>query len=210
MGAGVRVPAAGAAVPPGFPASIRCTSRATGTGPATSSSTTSGRRHRRRPPRSSRIRQLGPRRRATSSGSRLDRTTGRRSSSPPARPTPTRCCSSTTQHLKTVSISGGLAGDGDGPDRRHHGGAPRPQLETAGYGLAATPPPGDLTLGGVLAIDGHGTAIPANGETRDAGDDLRLAEQPRHLADRGRVGRRARTSTCCGPSPAPTRRSARC
>ena len=39
------------------------------------------------------------------------------------------------------------------------------ELEQAGYGLTATPAPGDLTIGGVLAIDGHGTAIPAQGET---------------------------------------------
>jgi FAD/FMN-containing dehydrogenase len=43
------------------------------------------------------------------------------------------------------------------------------QLETAGYGLAATPAPGDLTVGGVLAIGAHGTAIPATGETRVPG-----------------------------------------
>ena len=42
-------------------------------------------------------------------------------------------------------------------------------LEQAGYGLTATPAPGDVTLGGVLAIDGHGTAIPAQGETPIAG-----------------------------------------
>ncbi|WP_042365785.1 cholesterol oxidase substrate-binding domain-containing protein [Streptacidiphilus neutrinimicus] len=42
-------------------------------------------------------------------------------------------------------------------------------LENAGYGLTNTPAPGDLTLGGVLAIDGHGTSVPANGETPLAG-----------------------------------------
>jgi FAD/FMN-containing dehydrogenase len=42
-------------------------------------------------------------------------------------------------------------------------------LEAAGLGLTATPAPGDLTLGGVLAIDGHGTAVPAKGESRPAG-----------------------------------------
>jgi FAD/FMN-containing dehydrogenase len=40
---------------------------------------------------------------------------------------------------------------------------------TAGYGFCSIPAPGDITIGGVLAIDGHGTAIPANGETRPAG-----------------------------------------
>lgn len=42
-------------------------------------------------------------------------------------------------------------------------------LEQAGLGVAATPAPGDLTLGGVLAIDGHGTAVPAKGEQKPAG-----------------------------------------
>ncbi|HEU5332837.1 MAG TPA: cholesterol oxidase substrate-binding domain-containing protein [Actinocrinis sp.] len=43
-------------------------------------------------------------------------------------------------------------------------------LESAGHGMTATPAPGDLTVGGVLAIDGHGTAIPADGEAPVAGD----------------------------------------
>jgi hypothetical protein len=38
------------------------------------------------------------------------------------------------------------------------------ELEDHGYGLAACPAPGDLSLGGVLAIDGHGTVIPVAGE----------------------------------------------
>ena len=42
-------------------------------------------------------------------------------------------------------------------------------LEQAGLGVTATPAPGDLTLGGVLAIDGHGTAVPATGEQKPAG-----------------------------------------
>ncbi|MFK0285997.1 cholesterol oxidase substrate-binding domain-containing protein [Streptomyces sp. NPDC090499] len=37
-------------------------------------------------------------------------------------------------------------------------------LEGHGLGLAAAPAPGDLTLGGALAIDAHGTAVPADGE----------------------------------------------
>ncbi|KUN06295.1 FAD-linked oxidase [Streptomyces yokosukanensis] len=37
-------------------------------------------------------------------------------------------------------------------------------LEGHGLGLTATPAPGDLTLGGALAIDAHGTAVPADGE----------------------------------------------
>lgn len=43
------------------------------------------------------------------------------------------------------------------------------RLEQAGLGFTATPAPGDLTVGGVLAIDAHGTGVPARGETRPAG-----------------------------------------
>ncbi|WP_369229843.1 cholesterol oxidase substrate-binding domain-containing protein [Streptomyces sp. R21] len=39
-------------------------------------------------------------------------------------------------------------------------------LEDHGLGLTAAPAPGDLTLGGALAIDAHGTAVPADGESR--------------------------------------------
>ncbi|MET9387738.1 cholesterol oxidase substrate-binding domain-containing protein [Streptomyces sp. NPDC002928] len=39
-------------------------------------------------------------------------------------------------------------------------------LEEHGLGLTAAPAPGDLTLGGALAIDAHGTAVPAQGEER--------------------------------------------
>lgn len=42
-------------------------------------------------------------------------------------------------------------------------------LEQHGRGLAHCPAPGDLSVGGVLAIGGHGTAIPADGETRAPG-----------------------------------------
>ena len=38
-------------------------------------------------------------------------------------------------------------------------------LEADGYGFTTVPAPGDLTIGGVLAIDGHGSAIRATGET---------------------------------------------
>ncbi|MEU6916750.1 cholesterol oxidase substrate-binding domain-containing protein [Streptomyces olindensis] len=39
-------------------------------------------------------------------------------------------------------------------------------LEEHGLGVTAAPAPGVLTLGGVLAVDGHGTAVPARGERR--------------------------------------------
>lgn len=42
-------------------------------------------------------------------------------------------------------------------------------LEATGYGLTNTPAPGDITLGGVLAIGGHGTSVPAGGEEPLAG-----------------------------------------
>ena len=43
------------------------------------------------------------------------------------------------------------------------------RMGAAGLGFAATPAPGDVTLGGVLAVDGHGTAVPARGETAPPG-----------------------------------------
>lgn len=42
-------------------------------------------------------------------------------------------------------------------------------LEQAGYGLLECTAPGDLTIGGVLAIGGHGSGVPASGETRPTG-----------------------------------------
>ncbi|MFG2467134.1 cholesterol oxidase substrate-binding domain-containing protein [Streptomyces canus] len=39
-------------------------------------------------------------------------------------------------------------------------------LEAHGLGVTAAPAPGDLTLGGALAVDAHGTAVPADGEQR--------------------------------------------
>jgi FAD/FMN-containing dehydrogenase len=42
-------------------------------------------------------------------------------------------------------------------------------LEDHGYGMTSVPAPGDVTVGGVLAIDGHGASIPARGERREPG-----------------------------------------
>ncbi|MFI6035936.1 cholesterol oxidase substrate-binding domain-containing protein [Streptomyces sp. NPDC051315] len=39
-------------------------------------------------------------------------------------------------------------------------------LEEHGLGVTAAPAPGNLTLGGALAVDAHGTAVPARGEKR--------------------------------------------
>ncbi|WP_406418898.1 cholesterol oxidase substrate-binding domain-containing protein [Streptomyces sp. NBC_01614] len=40
------------------------------------------------------------------------------------------------------------------------------RLEEHGLGITAVPAPGNLTLGGALAVDAHGTAVPARGEQR--------------------------------------------
>ncbi|WP_175715952.1 cholesterol oxidase substrate-binding domain-containing protein [Burkholderia ambifaria] len=42
-------------------------------------------------------------------------------------------------------------------------------LEQYGLGVIAAPAPGGITLGGALAIDAHGTAVPAAGETLQPG-----------------------------------------
>lgn len=69
-----------------------------------------------------------------------------------------------TRHLTEVRVGR----DAHGPVVTAQAGVSMQTLLTAleehGYGLAATPAPGDLTLGGVLAIDGHGSAIPVEGE----------------------------------------------
>nr|WP_245984432.1 cholesterol oxidase substrate-binding domain-containing protein [Streptomyces tateyamensis] len=70
----------------------------------------------------------------------------------------------TTRHLTGISP----AGSAGAPAVRAQAGASMEQLlaELAGRGLGVThcPAPGDVTLGGVLAIGGHGTAVPAVGE----------------------------------------------
>ena len=64
-----------------------------------------------------------------------------------------------TEHLASVEVSA----DAHGPIVTAQTGvtmtALLTELEDHGYGVASCPAPGDLTLGGVLAIDGHGTAI---------------------------------------------------
>jgi FAD/FMN-containing dehydrogenase len=42
-------------------------------------------------------------------------------------------------------------------------------LAAAGYGFCAIPAPGDITVGGALAINAHGSAIPGTGETMLSG-----------------------------------------
>jgi FAD/FMN-containing dehydrogenase len=74
----------------------------------------------------------------------------------------------TTQHLTNVTIASGspstvTAQAGVTMD------ALTTALAAAGHGFAAIPAPGDITIGGVLAINAHGSAIPATGETRLSG-----------------------------------------
>jgi FAD/FMN-containing dehydrogenase len=74
----------------------------------------------------------------------------------------------TTQYLASVAVTAGApatvtAQAGVTMD------ALTTALAAAGYGLCAIPAPGDITLGGALAINAHGSAIPAAGETPLAG-----------------------------------------
>jgi FAD/FMN-containing dehydrogenase len=71
----------------------------------------------------------------------------------------------TTQYLTSVTIGSGnfTAQTGVTMDSLTS------TIAAAGYSFAAIPAPGDITLGGALAIDAHGSAIPATGETRLTG-----------------------------------------
>ena len=74
----------------------------------------------------------------------------------------------TTQSLTSVSVAAGTpatvtAQAGVTMD------ALTASVAAAGYGLCAIPAPGDITLGGALAINAHGSAIPATGETALSG-----------------------------------------
>ena len=42
-------------------------------------------------------------------------------------------------------------------------------LEDRGFGVTSCPAPGDISIGGVLAIGGHGTGVPASSESRQIG-----------------------------------------
>ena len=75
----------------------------------------------------------------------------------------------TTQHLTAVVIDDRSAARSVTAQTGVSMEALLTRLEAAGLGMTAVPAPGDLTLGGVLAIDGHGTAVPAQGESRPAG-----------------------------------------
>ncbi|GAA4616278.1 cholesterol oxidase substrate-binding domain-containing protein [Actinoallomurus liliacearum] len=71
----------------------------------------------------------------------------------------------TTQHLTSVSVGSATVTAQTGVTMD----ALLATLESAGLGFTAIPAPGDITLGGVLAINAHGSAIPAQGESRLAG-----------------------------------------
>ncbi len=66
----------------------------------------------------------------------------------------------TTRHLTGMALDGDTVWVQAGASMESLLG----HLAAAGYGVTATPAPGDLSVGGVLAIDGHGTAVPAVGE----------------------------------------------
>jgi FAD/FMN-containing dehydrogenase len=74
----------------------------------------------------------------------------------------------TTQGLTSISVSAGspataTAGAGATMDTLTS------TLAAAGYGFCAIPAPGDITVGGALAINAHGSAIPGSGETMLSG-----------------------------------------
>jgi FAD/FMN-containing dehydrogenase len=74
----------------------------------------------------------------------------------------------TTQNLTSVSISAGspaTATVGTGVTMNTLTSA----IAAAGYGFCAIPAPGDITVGGALAINAHGSAIPGTGETMLSG-----------------------------------------
>jgi FAD/FMN-containing dehydrogenase len=74
----------------------------------------------------------------------------------------------TTQNLTSVSISAGspaTATVGTGVTMNTLTSA----IAAAGYGFCAIPAPGDITVGGALAINAHGSAIPGTGETKLSG-----------------------------------------
>ncbi|MGW2396041.1 cholesterol oxidase substrate-binding domain-containing protein [Kitasatospora sp. NPDC001664] len=77
----------------------------------------------------------------------------------------------TTRHLTAVTLTGATVAGA--PTVRVQTGAAMEdllaRLAEQGLGVTGCPAPGDLTVGGVLAIGGHGTAVPAAGETAPAG-----------------------------------------
>jgi FAD/FMN-containing dehydrogenase len=78
----------------------------------------------------------------------------------------------TTSHLTAMTLDGPGAEPGSATVRVQPGTSMEALLgflEVGGYGLTACPAPGDLSVGGALAVDAHGTAVPADGEVRAPG-----------------------------------------
>jgi FAD/FMN-containing dehydrogenase len=71
----------------------------------------------------------------------------------------------TTRYLNSITISGGTVRAQAGAAME----AVLTALEGAGLGVTAVPESGNLTVGGVVAINGHGTGILAAGEHRAPG-----------------------------------------
>lgn len=74
----------------------------------------------------------------------------------------------TTQHLNTITVNGGTprtvtCGPGATMD------AILQTLQDNGLGLVSVPAPGVLTIAGALAVNGHGAALPKDGETPISG-----------------------------------------
>jgi FAD/FMN-containing dehydrogenase len=77
----------------------------------------------------------------------------------------------TTVHLTAISLAA-QPGDGSALVRAQAGASLEALLAFAGgagHGVTAAPAPGDLSVGGALAIGAHGTAVPATGETPGPG-----------------------------------------
>ncbi len=74
----------------------------------------------------------------------------------------------TTRHLRRIEVLGG-----DPAAVRVEAGALMDdlvaRLSERGYGFASMPAPGGITVGGALAIGGHGSSLPGRGESRPAG-----------------------------------------
>jgi FAD/FMN-containing dehydrogenase len=91
----------------------------------------------------------------------------------PAEGAPAMVLVDTTRHLTSMQITGAPPAGGGPGEVRVQAGASMDALlaflEGAGLGVTNTPAPGDLSVGGVLAINGHGTSVPAAGETPRAG-----------------------------------------
>ena len=71
----------------------------------------------------------------------------------------------TTQHLTAVSVSSASSPATVTAQAGATIEAILTAAQAAGYGMVSVPAPGNITIGGALAIDAHGAALPANGET---------------------------------------------